>query len=244
MTSLMARDREEAKKKGMFALGAAGGAGLLLTLGFPILGHGRCSRRGVSGVQVVHVPRQARHAVLGGSRARERPGYSRVASPRAPRITGSRTPARGAAGSAGGGGAAGILRTEALGWTAGSEPARPGPRRSVAAGLHDPPHAGLGGRHPRPTPSGCSALAGPGSASNDSATLTEPSRLLEAGGEGGHGPVEDLLQVLALEPVGVAVERLDRGRGGVGRPRAAGADLVRGERARARPRTVGRGAPS
>jgi hypothetical protein len=38
MTSLMARDREEAKKKGIWALGAAGGAGLLLTLGFPILG--------------------------------------------------------------------------------------------------------------------------------------------------------------------------------------------------------------
>jgi hypothetical protein len=36
----MARDREEAKKKGMMALGAAGGAGLLLTLGFPILGTG------------------------------------------------------------------------------------------------------------------------------------------------------------------------------------------------------------
>jgi hypothetical protein len=40
MTSLMVRDREEAKKKGMMALGAAGGAGLLLTLGFPILGTG------------------------------------------------------------------------------------------------------------------------------------------------------------------------------------------------------------
>ncbi len=40
MTSLMARDREEAKKKGLFALASAGGAGLLLTLGFPILGTG------------------------------------------------------------------------------------------------------------------------------------------------------------------------------------------------------------
>jgi hypothetical protein len=40
MTSLMARDKDEAKKKGLFALGAAGGAGLLLTLGFPILGTG------------------------------------------------------------------------------------------------------------------------------------------------------------------------------------------------------------
>ncbi len=40
MTSLMARDREESKKKGIMALGAAGGAGLLLTLGFPILGTG------------------------------------------------------------------------------------------------------------------------------------------------------------------------------------------------------------
>jgi hypothetical protein len=38
MSSLMVRDREEAKKKGIYALGAAGGAGLLLTLGFPILG--------------------------------------------------------------------------------------------------------------------------------------------------------------------------------------------------------------
>ena len=40
MTSLIARDREEAKKKGLFALGAAGGAGVLMTLGFPILGTG------------------------------------------------------------------------------------------------------------------------------------------------------------------------------------------------------------
>lgn len=40
MTSLMVRDREEAKKKGYWAVGAAAGSGALLWLGFPILGAG------------------------------------------------------------------------------------------------------------------------------------------------------------------------------------------------------------
>ena len=36
MSSLMARDREEAKKKGMLAAGAAAGAGVLFVVGAPI----------------------------------------------------------------------------------------------------------------------------------------------------------------------------------------------------------------
>jgi hypothetical protein len=40
MSSLMARDRDEAKKKGIMAAGAAAGAGVLFIVGAPILGAG------------------------------------------------------------------------------------------------------------------------------------------------------------------------------------------------------------
>jgi hypothetical protein len=40
MSSLMARDRDEAKKKGILAVGAAAGAGALFLVNAPILGAG------------------------------------------------------------------------------------------------------------------------------------------------------------------------------------------------------------
>lgn len=39
-TSLVSKDRDEAKKKGYWALGAAVGSGALFTVGAPILGAG------------------------------------------------------------------------------------------------------------------------------------------------------------------------------------------------------------
>jgi hypothetical protein len=39
-TSLMGRDKEEAKKKGILALGAAAGSGVLFVVGWPVLGAG------------------------------------------------------------------------------------------------------------------------------------------------------------------------------------------------------------
>ena len=82
MTSLMARDREEAKKKGLFALGSPGGR----PFAHAGLSHPRHRRRGrgrVPGVQVVHVPRQARHAVQAGREpgATRFTGHERAGAP-------------------------------------------------------------------------------------------------------------------------------------------------------------------
>lgn len=45
-TSLMGRDKEEAKKKGYIALGAAGGSAVLFALSFPVLGVGAAAGAG------------------------------------------------------------------------------------------------------------------------------------------------------------------------------------------------------
>ena len=62
--SLMARDRAEAKKKGLVALSAWVGSGILFYLHAPVLGLLGVAGGTVPDLPVVHVPSPARHALL------------------------------------------------------------------------------------------------------------------------------------------------------------------------------------